>query len=182
VRRAVFLDRDGVLNANVLRSDGTSSSPLHPDDFHLLPGVLEALAALGRGGYLLFLVSNQPGYAKGETTLEALHAIHARLLEALAGAGIGFTRFYYCHHQAADACACRKPSPHFLLEACAAYELDRAGSWLIGDRDSDVLCGRAAGARTIRVGDDRAVLTCEPHRWAADLPAAARAILDEGLP
>jgi D-glycero-D-manno-heptose 1,7-bisphosphate phosphatase len=182
VKRAVFVDRDGVINANVPRADGKLGSPLDPDDFHLLPGALAALAALERDGYRLFLVSNQPGYAKGETTLAALQAIHRRLADALAAAGVGFTQFYYCHHQAADACACRKPSPHFLRQASAAHAIDLPRSWLIGDRDSDVLCGRAAGARTIRVGDDRAVLTCEPHLWAADLAAAAHAILDGELP
>ena len=160
--RAVFLDRDGVLNRNVFNPlTGTYESPHRAEDFELLPGVLEGLALLQRTGYRLILVSNQPSYAKRKTSLAAIRAIHQRLACALDGAGILFDAFCYClHHpdgtipEFSGRCQCRKPSPYFLLQAKARFDLDLANSWMIGDRETDVLCGLAAGVRTIRVAAD----------------------------
>ena len=99
VRRAVFLDRDGVINRNILNPvSGEYESPHRPEDFELAPGALNAIARLRTAGYRLFLVSNQPSFAKGKTSLEAIQAIHARLQTALDGAGIAFDAFYYCYH------------------------------------------------------------------------------------
>ncbi len=162
--RAVFLDRDGVLNRNVFNpATGAYELPLRPEDFELLPGVLPALAQLQDLGYRLFLVSNQPSHAKGKTTLAALHAIHGRLQALLAEAGIAFADVYYCYHHPdgivpgySGPCLCRKPSPYFLNEAQRKFGLVPAQSWMIGDRGSDILCGRAAGVRTIRIAPDHA--------------------------
>jgi D-glycero-D-manno-heptose 1,7-bisphosphate phosphatase len=97
--RAVFLDRDGVLNRNVLNPvTNTYESPHRAEDFELLPGVLEGLALLQETGYRLILVSNQPSYAKGKTSLAAIQAIHQCLADTLNGAGISFDAFYYCLH------------------------------------------------------------------------------------
>jgi D-glycero-D-manno-heptose 1,7-bisphosphate phosphatase len=116
---------------------------------------------LQAAGFRLFLVSNQPSYAKGKTTLAALEEIHCRLVEALNATGIAFSAFYYCfHHPESNVpgyggpCACRKPSPFFLLKARDEFGLDLAGSWMVGDRVTDIECGRAAGAHTIRVAED----------------------------
>jgi D-glycero-D-manno-heptose 1,7-bisphosphate phosphatase len=186
--RAVFLDRDGVLNRNVFNPlTGTYESPHRAEDFELLPGVLEGLARLQETGYRLILVSNQPSYAKGKTSLAAIQAIHQRLADTLNGAGILFDAYYYClHHpdgiipEYSGRCECRKPSPHFLLQAKARFDLDLVNSWMIGDRETDILCGRAAGVRTIRVAADHPVpkpsQSTAADRTARDLADAATSL------
>lgn len=188
---AVFLDRDGVLNRNVFNpSTGAWEAPHRPDDFIPVPGVLPALGRLTAAGFRLFLVSNQPDYALGKTSLAALDAIHQRLLAHLAHGGISFTAFYYCRHHPrgivegySGPCICRKPSPHFLQQAASDYLIDLARSWMIGDRASDVACGLAAGARTIRIAADHPepLVDEEPRADlpAADLTAAVAIILDQ---
>ena len=186
--RAVFLDRDGVLNRNVFNpATGAYESPHRVEDFAMLPGVVEALQRLQAAGYGLVLVTNQPSYAKRKTTLGATAAIHRRLADTLEGAGIQFLAFYYClHHpdgvvpEYSRRCECRKPSPYFLLQAKARFGLDLAHSWMVGDRETDIQCGRAAGVRTIRIAADHSVAqSC--GRTAADLTtrdlAAAVALL-----
>lgn len=187
--RAIFLDRDGVLNYNVLNPlTGEFEAPLTPEDFRLIPGVLESLGVLRDSGFLLFLVSNQPNCAKGKVTLDALEAIHDRLESALDEADIAFKAFNYClHHPQAvvpsllGPCQCRKPSPYFLLKAQNEHAIDLSRSWMIGDRVTDVQCGKAAGARTIRIVDEKSQ-TCETGDSAADftaesLPRAVRIVL-----
>lgn len=159
-RAAIFLDRDGVLNALVLnRATGRMESPLIPEDFRMLPGVIPALQRLQAGGYPLILVSNQPNYALGKSSWLTLGLIHHQLVTELVGAGIHFARFCYCLHHPrgvvagyAGSCACRKPSPWFLLRARDELHLSLADSWMIGDQPTDMECGRAAGVRTLRIG------------------------------
>lgn len=156
LRRAVFLDRDGVLNRKVWNpATGAWESPLTPEQFELLPAVIPGLRLLRDAGYLLFLVSNQPNYAKGKATMHTLDAIHQELERTLAEEGIPLVAYYYCYHHPAftGACICRKPSPYFLLKARDTFELDLGYSWMVGDRETDVDCGRAAGARTVRIGE-----------------------------
>jgi D-glycero-D-manno-heptose 1,7-bisphosphate phosphatase len=160
-RRAVFLDRDGVINRNVFNpASGEYEAPLTAADFTLAPGALEALRRLQRAGFLLFVVSNQPNYAKRKASLEELAAIDATMRRELAAAGVAFAGVYYClHHpegvvpEYSGPCACRKPSPYFLLRAMRDFGVEAAHSWMIGDRDTDVLCGRAAGVRTIFIDE-----------------------------
>jgi D-glycero-D-manno-heptose 1,7-bisphosphate phosphatase len=159
---AVFVDRDGVINRNVFNPQtGAYESPHRPEEFHLTDDALPALARLQAAGFRLFLVSNQPSYAKGKTTLAMLEAIHGCLVDALNAAGIIFSAFYYCfHHPESEMpgyggpCSCRKPSPFFLFKARDEFGLDLAQSWMVGDRVTDVECGRAAGVHTIRVVED----------------------------
>jgi D-glycero-D-manno-heptose 1,7-bisphosphate phosphatase len=189
-RRAVFLDRDGVINRNVLNpATGEFESPLTPDDFELLPGTLDALLALRSAGLLLFLVSNQPNIAKGKSTPEQLESIHQKLLSALTQAQIQFARFYYCFHHPqgvvsgySGPCECRKPSPHFLLKAAREFNLDLSSSWMIGDRLTDVQCGKAAGARTIFIhpAQSQPGTAIQPDSFAPDLETAAQQILSTG--
>lgn len=159
--RAVFVDRDGVINRNVLNpASGKYEAPLTAADFALAPGALEGLRRLRKAGFLLFVVSNQPNYAKGKASLEELAAIDARMQREIAAAGVEFEGVDYClHHpegivpEYSGACACRKPSPYFLLRAMRVFGLDAAESWMIGDRETDILCGQAAGVRTIRISE-----------------------------
>ncbi|MGA7523678.1 MAG: HAD-IIIA family hydrolase [Acidobacteriaceae bacterium] len=158
-RPAIFLDRDGVLNALVLNpATGRMESPLTPEDFHLLPGVIQALHRLQDHGYPLILVSNQPNYALGKSDWVTLGLIHHKFVTELVDAGIHFTRFSYCLHHPkgvvagySGSCPCRKPSPWFLLRACDDFRLSPADSWMIGDQPADTECGRAAGVRTLRI-------------------------------
>jgi D-glycero-D-manno-heptose 1,7-bisphosphate phosphatase len=161
-RAAVFLDRDGVINRNVLDPEtGHYGAPRTAAEFELAPGATSALLSLREAGFPLVLVSNQPNYAKGKSSLEELAGVHTRLVVELAAAGVELAAVYYCydHPQGIVAgysgdCACRKPSPYFLLQAREALGLSLEDCWMIGDRVTDVECGRAAGVRTIRVAED----------------------------
>lgn len=172
--RAVFLDRDGVINANIFYADtGETEAPRTAADFRLLPGSLEAMKRLQAAGYLLFLVSNQPNQAKRKASRADHDAIQAKLVAALEGAGVRVEEFFYCFHHPhgiepslSGPCDCRKPSPFFLNRARDAHDLDMAQSWMVGDRDSDIACGQAAGTRTLHIPGN-----------APDLAAAAARIL-----
>lgn len=183
--RAVFLDRDGVINRNVLNpATSEFEAPLTAKDFELLPGVQQALQRLKSAGFLLFLVSNQPNYAKGKSSLPELDAIDAELRRNLAAMQVEFAATYYClHHPEGQvegysrACACRKPSPYFLLRAAKEFGVDLKESWMVGDRVTDVLCGYIAGVRTILIDDSGAGCgPVVPDRIATDLMEAAEYI------
>jgi D-glycero-D-manno-heptose 1,7-bisphosphate phosphatase len=149
--RAIFLDRDGVLNDNVWYPDtGCWESPRTLAEFALAVGVLPSLAALQQAGYQLFLVSNQPNEANGKSPPGTLAAMHFRLLAILSGAGVYLENSYYCTHhpRITGPCGCRKPSPYFLHDAAKRYNLSLRDSWMIGDRVTDMQCGHAAGVRT----------------------------------
>jgi D-glycero-D-manno-heptose 1,7-bisphosphate phosphatase len=186
---AVFLDRDGVLNELVFNpTTGAHESPHTPEELHLLPGVAEAARRLQAAGFALFIVSNQPSYAKGKTSLENIHAIAALVERRLADAGVRIWRSLYClHHPAgtvapyAGACRCRKPKPQLLFDARDEFDLDLASSWMIGDQDSDIECGRRAGCRTISVANplsrDKRPGVERPTLNARDLPDAVMQLL-----
>jgi len=172
---AIFLDRDGVINPTVLNpATGRMESPLSTADFSLFDGVLESLSILRDEGFPLILVSNQPNYALGKSTLIGLSAIHQKMVYQLVRSGIAFARFCYCLHHPkgvtpgySGLCVCRKPSPWFLLRARDDFGYSLRDSWMIGDQPTDSQCGKAAGARTIRI---------EPEPGASDPIHAARAL------
>lgn len=143
MNKAVFLDRDGTIIREWARK---------PEDVVLLPGALEALKSLKNAGFLLFLVSNQPDYARGRASMEQLWDIHERFVGLLDG--VRFTEYYYCYHAPEDGCPCRKPGAAFLETAQQAHNIDMAQSWMVGDRECDVECGRAAHVSTIKIGPD----------------------------
>ena len=179
MKRAVFLDRDGVLNRNIWNpATKAYESPLTPEQLELLPGVIPALHLLSGAGYLLFLVSNQPNYAKGKSAMSTLEAIHSKLDRLLTAANVLFTAYYYCFHHPVftGKCVCRKPSPYFLFQARDCFDVDLAHSWMVGDRATDIQCGRAAGTRTVEIID--APVSSAGADWVAvDLWSAAQMMI-----
>jgi D-glycero-D-manno-heptose 1,7-bisphosphate phosphatase len=139
---------------------------------------------------MLILVSNQPSFAKGKTSMEQLHAIHARLEQALKAAGVVFEEFNYCFHHPASIvaelkgpCQCRKPSPYFLNRAVERLGLERRDCWMVGDQDTDTECGRQAGVKTVLIENPGSVSRqrkSAPDFTAPDLAGAAEIILSKG--
>jgi len=156
---AVFLDRDGVLDELILNpATGDYEPPHRIEDMKLFPYVIECLRKIQNAGYDLFLVSNQPDYAKGKTTLEALEKVHKKFDQLLTSQGIYFREYYYCYHhpqgiitEYSSECVCRKPKTFFLFKAEEDYNIELGNSWMIGDRDTDIQCGKVAGTKTILI-------------------------------
>lgn len=159
-RRAVFLDRDGVINRNVFYSDtGAWESPRKAREFELEEGALAGMRLLATAGFALILVSNQPNAALGKSSFAELILIHERMKRQLEQERIFFRDFCYCFHHPqgtvqplAGRCLCRKPSPWAVHRAAAKHNLDLGQSWMVGDRLSDIECAVRAGVRGVRVG------------------------------
>ncbi|MDT5017222.1 MAG: D-glycero-D-manno-heptose 1,7-bisphosphate phosphatase [Mycobacterium sp.] len=186
---AIFLDRDGVLNELIFNSTtGEHESPHVPEDFVVIDGIVPALQRLGLAGYELFLVSNQPSYAKGKTSLENIEEIHRRLDEFLTANGIEFREYFYCRHHPdgivpthSGPCRCRKPAPYFLFEAARKHDVELVSSWMVGDQTTDVECGRSAGCRTVLVMNERSAAKrgpCRPDVLVSSLSEAVDRIID----
>src|SRR5262245_39506837 len=167
-RRAVFVDRDGVINRMFFDPDfGTQDSPANPDQFELLPGVGEAIAEFNRLGLLVIVVSNQPGIAKGKLTAELLDEIERKMNSDIAAAGGKLNAVYNClHHPDAvleeyrERCDCRKPGSGLLLRAAREWKIDLRRSYMIGDGVTDIVAGRDAGASTLFV-NSRKCYNCD---------------------
>jgi D,D-heptose 1,7-bisphosphate phosphatase len=165
--RAVFLDRDGVINATVWNADeGILDTPYELNQFTLLPGVAQAIERCHDMGYLVVVVSNQPGVAKGKCTPGFLEDVKALMNARLAAENATLDGVYYCiHHPEAKVadlrrdCECRKPKPGLLFEASRELAIDLKDSWMVGDQERDVLAGAAAGCRTCLVGQSPFVTT-----------------------
>jgi len=152
-QRAVFLDRDGTINAD-------TAYVASPEAVRLLPGAGRAIARLNRAGRRVIVASNQSGLARGLFDEAALAAMNARLRELLAAEGAAVDAVYMCPHLAegaavaryAGVCECRKPAAGLLRRAAADWGLDLGACWMVGDAARDVQAGRAAGCRTILLG------------------------------
>jgi D-glycero-D-manno-heptose 1,7-bisphosphate phosphatase len=145
--KAVFLDRDGVINQTVVRR-GAPRAPQDLGEWRWIEGVHATLAALSARGYVLVVCTNQPDVSRGWQTREQVDEFHALITRELPVA-----RIYACFHDNAAGCACRKPKPGMLLDACAELGIDPGQSSMVGDRAGDVEAGRAAGCRTILLRD-----------------------------
>ena len=141
-RRAVFLDRDGVLNASVVR-DGRPYPPARVEDLEILPGVPGALGELKRAGFVLLVVTNQPDVGRGTQSRAAVEAIHERMR-----AELPLDAIYSCYHDDGDRCACRKPAPGMLVDGARDWDVALPASFMVGDRWRDIEAGVAAGCRT----------------------------------
>jgi D-glycero-D-manno-heptose 1,7-bisphosphate phosphatase len=173
MKRAAFLDRDGVIN----RKPPEGQSVTRWEEMQFLPGVPEAIVLLTGAGYEVFVVSNQRFVAEGLLTQDELESIHHRMCLELAHAGAIITKVYYCPHDMQPPCSCRKPAPGMLLTAAQTHELDIASSWMIGDSDIDVEAGTNAGCKTVRIVQRDAVGNSGADLSAPSLLAAVHQIL-----
>jgi D-glycero-D-manno-heptose 1,7-bisphosphate phosphatase len=173
-RRAIFLDRDGVINRPLIR-DGKPFPPVSVDEFEILPGVAEACEALKRLGFLLVVATNQPDVGRGTLGREEVETIHRWLSQQLP-----IDCLMVCFHGGVafgDPCDCRKPQPGMLLKAAEALKIDLAKSFMIGDRWRDVDCGFNAGCQTIFIDwGYEEKLNRDPDFRARDLLGAAQLI------
>src|SRR5687768_6355813 len=175
-KRAVFLDRDGVLNRPVVR-DGRAFPPAQVEEFELYPDAKSACAELKAAGFLLIVVTNQPDVGRGTQSRAAVEAMHAKLRAAIPS----LDAIEVCFHAGAaqgEPCECRKPKPGMLLHAAAALDIDLRQSFLIGDRWRDVDCAHAAGCRAIFIDHGyREALREKPEFTVSKLSDGVSAIL-----
>jgi D-glycero-D-manno-heptose 1,7-bisphosphate phosphatase len=191
--KAVFLDRDGVINELVYHQErGIIDTPFTVGQFRLVPGVAEAIRYLREILYKVVIVSNQPGMAKGHMSWETFEDIRLKMKEELTVRQAYVDREYYCfHHPNAVIdtlrvkCQCRKPRPGMLLQAASDMRLDISQSWLVGDNLTDIKAGRNAGCRTIFLGRAKCEFCklmednyTKPDMICADLLEAAHRILE----
>lgn len=142
VKRAVFLDRDGVINRAIVRN-GVPYPPSSLGGLEILPGVSEALKKLQVAGYLLIVVTNQPDVARGVTQKSDVEKINNYLLSQLP-----LDDIKTCYHDNADGCQCRKPLPGAFTDAAREYQIDLSKSFMVGDRWRDIQAGQSAGCKT----------------------------------
>lgn len=195
VRKAVFIDRDGTINELVYNAEhGIVDSPHRVQDVRLIEGAAQFIRGVKDLGYLVIVVTNQPGVAKGSLTLEELESIHERLKALLGEQGAQWDDLLYCpHHPRKYArsrteyvmeCDCRKPAPGLLLAGARKHNIDLGASWMVGDGLSDVQAGRRAGCHTILVTRLKietierflALEDAEPEYVAGDLAEALEVI------
>jgi len=158
--RAVFVDRDGVLNDLVYdETEGRSSSPVSARELRVFPFVAESVKRLKDMGFLVIVISNQPGVAKRQFTRAELRRMSAKIGEELATRGTSLDGEYFCLHspdglvkELRVSCDCRKPKPGLLLKAAKERDIDLSGSYFVGDGLIDVEAGKKAGCGTILVG------------------------------
>ena len=142
-QRAVFLDRDGVLNQAIVR-DGKPYPPASVDELIIVPDAPLALDSLKQAGFRLLVVTNQPDISRGTQSRAAVEAIHQALREALP-----LDDFFFCPHDDSDHCDCRKPRPGLLLQGAEKYSIDLSRSFMVGDRWRDIEAGASAGCATV---------------------------------
>ena len=160
MKRAVFLDRDGVINELIYYPDhGIVDSPFTTEQFRLLTGVAQAINRIHELGFKAIVVSNQPGIAKGFFTKGDFEKVREKMRDDLSQDGAFVDGEYYCHHHPSarvknlkQDCECRKPKPGLLLSAAREMEIDLSQSWMIGDGLTDIQAGKRAGCRTVLTG------------------------------
>jgi D-glycero-D-manno-heptose 1,7-bisphosphate phosphatase len=172
MKRAVFLDRDGVLNDAIVKN-GKPYPPSSLQELCIAKDVLPALRALKKQGFLLLGATNQPDVARGKTERRLVEAINAELMQQLP-----LDEIRVCYHDDNDQCDCRKPAPGLLLQAASAHDVDLPQSFMIGDRWKDITAGKKAGCRAIWI--NRQYDECQPNdadAMVASLEEAAAWIL-----
>jgi D-glycero-D-manno-heptose 1,7-bisphosphate phosphatase len=175
-QRAVFLDRDGVINQAIVR-DGKPYPPSGVGELKIVEGAAEALRGLKQAGFLLIVVTNQPDIARGTMDRAAMDVIHHALRETFP-----LDDFFVCAHDDSDRCDCRKPLPGLLLRAAETYDIDMPRSFMVGDRWRDVDAGASAGCATVWIdyGYREKRSAAEPSITVDSIRAAAEWILSQG--
>jgi len=171
--KAVFLDRDGTINAGIPKYERVDS----PDKVELLPNVLEGLSLLAELDYTVFFVTNQAGLAEGIITQQDFDAINQKVLDLIAPSGIKITGTFVCPHGENDNCGCRKPKPKLLTDAAEKYDINLTQSWMIGDRLTDIHTGINAGTKTILVQTGALMEAPEATYTAANLHEAVKYVV-----
>jgi D-glycero-D-manno-heptose 1,7-bisphosphate phosphatase len=171
-RRAVFLDRDGVINRAIVR-DGKPYAARSLEEFEILPGVAAALEDLRTAGFLNIVVTNQPDVGANKIARDMVEAMHAQLLQTLPVDAVKA-----CYHVESDNCECRKPKPGMILQAAREHHVDVNESFLVGDRWRDVAAGQRAGCKSFFIDSGYAEKRPEkPYVSVKSLPEAAQLIL-----
>ncbi|MFA8433693.1 MAG: D-glycero-alpha-D-manno-heptose-1,7-bisphosphate 7-phosphatase [Marinifilaceae bacterium] len=147
MHKAIFLDRDGVIN-----SDEGHYYIYRVEDFKINEGIIPSMKKFQEAGYLLFVVTNQGGVAKGIYSEEDVEKVHDYFQAQLKKEGVSLTRIYYCpHHESVAPCKCRKPSSYFLEQAIENFDIDPHQSYMIGDSQRDIAAAEGAGVKGIRI-------------------------------
>lgn len=154
MNKVVFLDRDGVINQEM------GDYVYQWTDFHFISGIFPTLRLLQEYDYQFIIITNQGGIAKGLYTAADVVALHQKMLARFKEEGIHITAVYYCpHHDSIAPCLCRKPQGLMLEKAIAKYAVDPAASFMIGDKESDVAAGEAAGVKGILIKSNDNILS-----------------------
>ena len=175
MHKAIFLDRDGVINRKAMTEDDYVTSW---EEMEILPGVAEAISLLNRSGFLVVVVTNQRAIAKGLITVAQLGAIHEQMCSYLATKGVKIDAVYYCPHELHPRCDCRKPEPGMLFDAARDHKIDLTRSWMIGDSEKDIEAGMRAGCKTVRVAPDGHSIESKADLVVDSLLAASHKILE----
>ena len=180
--KAVFLDRDGVINAD--RDDYVKNT----DELRVFPYAPEAIRRLADRGWTVFVISNQQGVAKGIISEDDLGAIEREIVKQVEQAGGRIAGFYYCRHLASDNCSCRKPEPGLILRAAKKHGVDLGASVVVGDAERDIIAGKSAGCKTVLVLTGKLSrrqadhIACRPDFVADTLAEAAELIVSTAFP
>jgi D-glycero-D-manno-heptose 1,7-bisphosphate phosphatase len=173
LKRAVFLDRDGTIIAD--RGDLKD-----PNAIEILPGAVDALRKLAREGWKLIIVADQSDGGRGEMTKQEIDAVQAKMLRMLRAQGVEIIASYFCTHAPGENCECRKPGTGSVERAAREHSISAEQSWMIGDREEDVLCGRDAGCSTVWLKNAAHLVPAElPDYIAANWTAAYEKISED---
>ncbi|WP_417897163.1 HAD family hydrolase [Bacillus haimaensis] len=164
--QGVFLDRDGVINEVLTKRVKFVNNP---DDFHFLPGALEGIRLLTEAEFKLFVVTNQGGVGLGYMKSQMLEDIHLHMVKEISAAGGRIEEVAACIHKPHEGCLCRKPGPKMIVDLAEGHKIDLPRSYMIGDRAVDIEAGKAAGTRTVFIGEEFGV---GDYRFASLLEAA----------
>lgn len=152
MRKAVFLDRDGTINLD-------RGYTYRVEDLEFLPGSVEGIKLLNMSNWLVIVVTNQSGIARGYYTEEDVRTFHNAMNEELEKYGAWIDAFYFCPHHPKEgigkyrvSCECRKPRPGLILRAAMDFNVNLSCSWVIGDKETDIMAGKAAGCKTLQIG------------------------------
>ncbi len=179
--KALFLDRDGVINRKLPEDQYVRNH----SEFELLPGVRAAMSIFSRLGYLLVVVTNQRGIARGLMGEDELDSVHEYMRLRLLERGVQLDGIYYCPHDRDEGCECRKPRPGMILEAAGDMDIDIEQSYMVGDSDSDIAAAQNAGVRAVRISaenDPKAHLTFQSLMDFAHYLEQSARNTDIGLP